>query len=423
MEKSAIDWKTVAKLFGGGALLGGGVGAITSYMRHMDALKHELAAQHDTSQDDDTLYVDLKRQPLQKKASDDASGSTFALGSLGALLGAWMAYNGVRRHYNRKRHEDLQGQLDQSQHLYVDALRNSVAPKQASFPALSVGSGTVGLATLLTMLGTAAVANRALNKQFPALKSPDRDKPKRIVIQDAQEAPEVEEHPEEPPVQEVSPEAREAMLRAVVQTPKTASAFNWDDVVSAVAQGRGPEIFDLCSNGLGDSVFDVCRGASQIKSSSLNRNLAVTWLASEPLVATTLEPAMAAAVSELGTPDLIKFASTLSPKAQAHAICLAELSAVAVRKQAMASLCLPDVKEAFGPDELLAARAVQSLLSNNQESDQDDLEPLRKKPSSQGKSKESNEPSTEEPHPLMEVHGDEAKKFLAKFGPELQAAL
>lgn len=421
MDKSSVDWKTIAKLFGGGALVGGGAGAITSYMRHMDALQHELAAQNNTEDDDDVLYVDVNKKPTQKRASADAtSGSTFALGSLGALLGAWVAYNGVRKHYNNARHKDLQGQLDEAQHLYVNNLQESVDPKQASFPALSVGSGTVGLAALLTMLGTAAVANRALNKQFPALKHPDRDKPKRIVVRTREEAPAAspEAVPEEA-VEDTSPEGREAMLRTALLAPtKSASAFNWDDVVAATAQGRGAELIELCQNGLGDSVFDVCRGASEIKTSSLNRNLAVTWLATEPLVSRTLEPAMAATIAELGGPSLFKLASGLSPSASHHAVRLAELSTELVRQRSMSALRLPEIKQAFVPDELMAARALQRLLSDKEAPEEDDLEPLRNRASVQGKSKDSHEAE-----PLLEVHGKDAEKFLARYGPSLQAAL
>lgn len=421
MEKRAIDWKTVAKLFGGGALIGGGAGAITSYMRHMDALKHELATQNNTSDDDDVLYVDVDKQRLQKKAADDsAAGSTFALGSLGALLGAWAAYNGVRRYYSNNRKQDLQGQLDNAQHLYVNNLRDSVAPgKQANFPALSVASGTVGLATLLTMLGTAAVANRTLNKQFPTLKSPDRDKPKRIVIRSKDNRPEEVEDDET-----VTPDGREAMLRTILQTPKAASAFPWEDVLSAVAQGRGPEIMQLCEGGLGDSVFDVCRGAALTKTASFDRTLAVTWLSHEPLVANTLEPYMAAAVVERGGLGLLKWASGFSQAAIYHAVKGVELSADITRRKSLESLNMQEVKSALVPEELMVARALQALLSDNQHKEgEDDLEPLRNQSSIQGKSKESHEPSGERPLPLVETHGQEADKFLAKYGPALQAAL
>lgn len=428
--KQAVDWGTVAKLFGGGALLGGGAGAVTSYLRHMEALKHDLAKQTDTSEDDDVLYVELPADRMKKKAAqDETSGATFALGSLGALLGAMAAYNGVRRFYNGNRKKDLQAQLDAAQHLHVDKLQE-VAGKQASFPALSVASGTVGLTALLTALGTAAVANRTLNKQFPVVRPPDRDKPRRVVLrQKPAEAAEAEVPDEVPPeaAADVTPDGREAMLRAVLQTPNKSAAYNWSDVVAAVAQGRGPEIEQLCMAGMPTAVFDVCQGASQVKTANVDNHLAVAWLAREPMVARALEPAMAAAVSELGGSDLIKFAASLDPQVEQQLVKLAELGAQAVRCVSFRKVTLPAVKEAM-VDDLLAARMLQKMLAPGSAEtgegaaggSDDGLEPLRNQPSSKGTSTSSEDAPN---MPLLEVQDEEAQKFLAKHQADLQAAL
>lgn len=418
-KQAAIDWKTVATLFGGGALVGAGAGAVTSYIRHLDALKREAQAQRDTSQDDDVLYINVNGKP--KQASDDsASGATFATGTLGSMLGAWLAYNGVRGRYNAQRKQDLQQQLDEAQRLYVDKLQTS-NPKQASFPALSVGSGTVGLATLLTMLGTAAVANRALTKQFPTTKSPDRNRPKRIVLQRTPKETTVPEEVVEELPEKNSPDAKESMLRFALRSETKESAYNWSDVVSAVAQGRGPELDNLCSQGFTDAIFDVCRGASQLKTSNVNRQLALSWLAHDPKLATALEPYMAASVLDATTNSFAKLASGLSPEMEFHAVKLAEAASQVDRAWLLRGIEPLNQwnKQALMETEMATAKALQGLLQDNQPTapEADELEPLRDQGSIVGKSQDSKD------QPTLEVRDEEAKAFLAKYGPQLQAAL
>lgn len=421
-KSAAVDWKVVAKLLGGGALVGGGVGAATSYMRHLDALKHEVEHQNPESQDDDILYIDLPRHRLSKKASDDSSsGGTFAMGGLASLLGAYLAYNTVRGRYNKSRKKDLQKSLDSAQHVYVDNLSQA---KQAGFPLLSQVSGGFGLATLLTALGTAVVANRALGKQFPAVKRPGAEAPRRIVVRSPDDAEEtVKDNGKN------SPDAKEAMLRTVLQL-KTA-AFNFHDVVSAVAAGRCDEVFSTCQDLSPMAVFDVCKGASLTKQSAVNTNLAITWLCTEPMVSAALEPCMGAAFHDGLNADakqagITRLAQVQPEAVQWHLYKLAEASTSLVRQSIFSRIAQPGMdKLALELSDITTAGAIRNLLMHN--ADQEGEAGQGSAAVQRTTSKDSTDLDQKNGHPVtgpqVEVSGPEAEEFLAKFGPELTAAL
>jgi len=89
-KQAVIDWPTVLKLMGGGAMLGTGIGAGSSLVNYLSNLNAKAKAKQDTSRDDDVLYLDLPSKPLPAvpgvKQAASGSPATFAFGGLGTML-------------------------------------------------------------------------------------------------------------------------------------------------------------------------------------------------------------------------------------------------------------------------------------------------------------------------------------------------
>lgn len=305
MKKQAdIDWPTVLKLFAGGALVGGGLGAGTSFFRYLNDLKQR--AQPDTGVDDDVLYLHLPKAPAaipgMKMSSANTTG-TFITGGVGGVLGTILAYNAVRNLYQKQRKKKLQEELDRSQNIYLGNLSTqSEKQKQASqFGMLTKGVGGVGLALVLAALGSGIAANRLLTKQFPAIKKPNRDRPRKIVIM-RDKPKDTDEEPEPEVVKgNVSPDMLENVARTSMNMPKVANADGClADLVGAVAAGRGQEIKENILDLGVESTLDLIKGARFEKVGSLRRNLAFTWIANDPVVSTAMGPLIAAEFQEGG---------------------------------------------------------------------------------------------------------------------------
>jgi len=154
-KQAAVDWPTVLKLMGGGALLGGGTAAGATLVNYLSNLNQKAKRKADTARDDDILYLNLPA----KRASDANSSATLGFGGIGSLLGAVLAYKAVRGVYGNMRRKQLQKELDAAQNTYLGGLSQSAQMDKSAANRLVGGAYVAGL---LTILGSAIMANKVL---------------------------------------------------------------------------------------------------------------------------------------------------------------------------------------------------------------------------------------------------------------------
>ena len=409
-KQAAIDWNTVLKLLAGGAVTGAGLGAGTSYLRYLKALNEQASA--DTSADDDVLYLDLPSRPqVAAGRRKRASTGTFAMGGLAGILGTIVAYNAVRDLYQRSQKKRLQKELDQAQNIYVGDLstQSGLAKGASQFSPLTKGVGTLYLAGILAALGSGVVANRLLQKTFPPIKSPNRGKPRKIVVRS--KSPEDEEVIT--PKEGVNPDSVEGLVRSNLVMPKEAHADGMTaDLVVAAAMGRCEEIRDnISSYGL-DAALDMVKGARFEDPGLLRKHLAVTWLCNDPFVSTAMEPLIAAEFYDR-TPWACKLAAHVPEQYHENLMNLVGAACRDVRhnvfKKIAAFIQTPDVfaKQASTLETMLLANTLRSVLDDKPEPEPE------KKPGHQ-----SNVPISEDSPvlPDVELSDDEAKKFWGQYG-------
>ncbi len=381
-KQAAVDWPTVLKLMGGGAALGTGVGAASTLVQYLSQLNNRSKKKRDTSLDDDVLYLNLPPKMAAIKSADNDRGTaaTFAVGGLGSLMGAYLAYNLVRNQAAAVRRKQLQAELDNAQNSYMTGLSGVKSASQFSGVSKVVGSGY--LAGLLTILGSAILTNKLLQKQFPSGRQERPTTPRKIVIRSAKPAPGMEK---EIPAMGTTPDSMENLTRLNLANPKSASAWGLTDFVAAIAQGRGAELKDLVITAGLDAAMDVTKGASAEPYSKLGENLAISWIANDPIVSTAIEPYMAAQFFN-DSPTFAKAASALlnspdvDPEELDELIGLTDVVARETRKVAFASiidkldpvgLTKSAAARGFNPlgEKLMVADAVGNLLERMREGD------------------------------------------------------
>lgn len=442
-KRADVDWPTVANMFAGGALTGAGVGATTSFLRYLQSLQEQAAKAQDTSYDDDVLYLNLPRHrgstapgyPRIKQAfvggDPSNSAATFAMSGLGGLLGGYLSYNLIRNRYHKMRQKQLQKELDQAQNLYLGGLNTHAefGKSAGQFSGVSKVFGAGYLATLLTALGSAVIANRILQKQFPAIKSPNRDKPRKIVVRSVgSPGQEVIDGP-------VSPDAVENLARMNMAT-KTASTLDFRNVVAAAAQGRVEEIKDLAGYGL-DCLFDGVKGASERKSSAFRRNLAVNWVVADSQMRTALAPTLASNIHDM-SPDFYWKAAKVPDSFKESLVGLAVSGTRQARKETYRSV-LGGLKSASSisgvpaVDSMLLAHALQSMLGSEDNEQQPGTEEdpnsrnLSGVPTSQdspdmlGKNGADLEAEDEYARDFLSQNGDLIDQAMSKVAPHLNA--
>jgi len=314
-KQSAVDWPTVLKLLGGGAALGSGVGAASTLVKYLKGMHDKAKAKTDTSLDDDILYLDLPAPVSQRgvKRANEGQGSpgTLAVGTLGSMLGAYLAYNAVRGAYSSVKRKQLQAELDRAQHAYLGGLQNQaqLAKTASQFSGINKLVGGGYLAGLLTILGSAVLANKLLQKQFPDRVPRNPLQPRKIVIRTMRNPEGVDK---EVPVEALgsSPDATENLLRLSLANEKSAAAWGLTDLVAAAAQGRCQEIKRACVEAGPDAAFEICKGASDREYNNLQGNLAISWLAHDPIMSQMIEPHLAAQFVQ-DSPTFAKAASAL----------------------------------------------------------------------------------------------------------------
>lgn len=292
MKKSAdIDWNTVGRMMAGGAMAGAGAASVVSLLRYLQDLRTRAAQSQrpDTAWDDDVVYVNL---PNRQKAASDGSNTaaTFAFGGLGGLLGTILSYNLVRDLYHKQRKRQLQSDIDKAQQIYLDRL-SPVKSAGGQFSTLTKGVGGAWLLALLTTLGSAVVSNRVLSAKYPAIKPPNRDKPRKVVIRRTPAGAPAEETVENV---DGTPEATEALLRNHLANKAASAASGMADLVAAASHGRCNEILTALRDAGLDGMFAVVKGASAVESPLFKRDLAVTWVAARPGLSEAVRPLLAA---------------------------------------------------------------------------------------------------------------------------------
>lgn len=435
-KEAAIDWPTVLKLFGGGALTGAGVGAGTSLVRYLQSM-NETANQE---KDDDVLYIDLpkKNQPMANRRAVSApkwasanNVGTFAAGTTAGLLGTFLAYKAVRDAYQRSRKEQLQKELDQAHHLYLGGLgESSELQKSASqFGLLTKGVGMGYLALLASALGSGVVANRMLQKFFPPIERPGGDRPRKIVIRSQNPDQDMVEEPEGG----VTPDAAEHLLRTSLANPKTASVDGgFADLIAAAAQGRCDEIRDNLSSLGVNFMFDAVKGARHEKTSSVNLNLAMSWASLDPMVSSAIQPLLAAEFHDM-SPGLFKLASYVPRVYRNDLVGVVEAATRDVRQATFSKIAryVPSIKSAGAAGAVIASDLLEYLLlsqglKNTMNDNQGTVQGHNRSPNhiSTPASKDSPDMSLHNKGlPDYDIKDEDAQQFAQKYGPSIDKAV
>lgn len=293
MQKIALNERSqdlIKNYLMGGAALGGSAALLTSLANYLKMLKEEKTDKEDTSQDDDTLYINMP----QKAATNDPDHTgliDYSAGGLamgGGALAALGTYALVRKLYQDMKRKELQAQLDSAQQTFLDSAEEEGKQKQAAdgkpmgIPEMLSGSPVAF--TLLSALAAGALANMALNKTFPRVIQNTDKGPKKVVIRrkapDLNEAPQLEQ---EEPEEEVLPEQEKysnfddglELLLGLTMNSKSASQSELVDIVHAVAQGRHNEfVSNMLEYGF-DTALSTVKGASETPISALDKQIAI----------------------------------------------------------------------------------------------------------------------------------------------------
>jgi hypothetical protein len=434
-KQATIDWPTVLKLFGGGALTGAGLGAGTSLVRYLQSL-NETANQE---KDDDVLYIDLpkKNQPMANRRMQSApkwasanTVGTFAMGTTAGLLGTFLAYKAVRDAYQRSRKEQLQKELDAAHHLYLGNLGTSSELQKAAsqFGLLTKGVGMGYLALLASALGSGVVANRMLQKFFPPIQRPGGDRPRKVIIRSEDPDQDVVEEPDGG----VTPDATEHLVRTSLANPKAASVDGGlADLIAAAAQGRCDEIRENVSIGV-DFMFDAVKGARHEKTSSVNRNLAITWVSTDPLVSEAIQPVLAAEFHDM-SPGLFKMASYVPREYHNSLVGVVESATQEVRRSIYSKLAthIPAVKSAGAAGAVIASDLLEYLLlsqglKNTMSENQGSVQGHNRQPNHIATPMSKDSPNMADHNkglPDYQIEDADAQQFAQKYGPSIDNAM
>ena len=315
-KRRVIDWDNIAKYLAGGAMLGTGGAALYSFMKRFKRLESET--EEDTSQDDDTLYVQLDKKASSQHETHLDDGLNKFLRWTAAAGGVVGAYGGTKWLFDRVRKRKLQQELDEAQQAYVDGLhekrdkeRNKYASfdKEAEGPASSVVGMSYG-ALLLLALASGVITKKTLDEAFPPVKK-DRNSLKRRLVRGkpqplSDEAPSsitfLDDSGEE--VDTISTDKEddavndaeeiESLIRTTTADKELAKKAGFDDILGAVATGRSEELRDAVRSFGVNHAFIVSKGAGLEKISSVRKELAIGVIANDPLLKSAFAPLFAA---------------------------------------------------------------------------------------------------------------------------------
>ncbi len=360
------DIKTLLKYLTGGLAVGAGVGGVTSLVNHYKTMNDKARAAEDTSGDDDVLYVNLKR-PVKTASSEMAK----ALGMAGAPVTGLLGYKMVRDLYQKFKREQLQKELDEAQNTYLDTM--APAEKQATTAGdtnwdLLLRSPIV--VALLTAAGTGVLADRVMDKNFPAPKSPAGMRPKRLVFRDHPETP---EEVAEKQASEDLDDGYEGLLRTVLEFPEVAAHSELPDLVKCAAAGLVGELLEASDKGI-EHLWGFAKQAAATCQKE-DRNLAIGWLVRDPELSEAVK--LAAAIEFANAcPTIMALARGADVETQEELVKLASEYCRAVRYSSKVKT--PNVKSAYDLTDALklgleAGKPEDSLISGQSEDSTDSV--------------------------------------------------
>jgi len=331
MNKEAVDWESLARYVGGGALAGGGLSALYHYIRDFNRMKSEATV--DTSKDDDVLYIKSKKKEDEKSASTrDDSGFGKFLNATGAVGGSIAGYQGVRWLYDMVRDKSLQKEMDDAQIAYMEALQDKRDKERKKYASINkeafgenIEAGTYG-ALLLLALASGVISYKTLDEAFPKRSMPNQlggkyrpvggrsikvqrpvDYPKAIHVMGEDDKVVRKIRTDEKPT---DAEEIESLIRTTTADPEISKKAGFDDLITAVASGRADEIKDNLSYGL-NHAFKMIKGAAKTNVSDVKKNIAIGVIARDPLLKSAFAPLFAAEYRNM-SPYMFHTASMLS---------------------------------------------------------------------------------------------------------------
>lgn len=320
--------ETLKRYLLGGALLGTGAATVTSlinYIRHMD---EKIG---DSSEDDSTIYV---YKPREKKA-----GLETGIGIAGGVAATLASYALVKKLYAALRMQQAQKELDEAQHIFIDAQGYEPALKKE---AASDGEGLGIVDTLfsapvavplLVALASGIVANKTLDYYYPLPKKKPATPKKIEVIETPEEAEAAAAVKNASFYPGAGDDARELLMRITVQQPVENSDFL--NVVKSAALG-GANAFLVTAQQLGfQEAVGLVKGASVHPVDPFAEHLAISWLAKSAFLkeASTI---LAAAEFAEKFPTFYKQAASLDPDVQEDLLKIASLLGNAIRAEIFA---------------------------------------------------------------------------------------
>lgn len=364
MQKIALNERSLGLIknyTAGGAALGGSAALLTSLVNYLKMLKSDADEPTDTSNDDDTLYLNMPATtptPPQSfggrrkmaGADDLLSGGLAMTGGTLATIGSYALIKKVYQNIKRK---ELQAQLDSAQQSFVGAADQEAT--QGKMAAIAPAAGApMGLGqimysapvafTLLSAIASGALSNVALNKTFPAVKPTQNIAPKKIVIRRKKPA-DVNQNsiPDEEETKTAASHSEDDGLELVthlVLNSKSASASEVSDIVHAVASGRHNEFVNtLLTYGM-DTAMSTIKGASMDTLDKTSRVLAVGQCIKSAALRPIFSMLVAAEYNDMA-PHFFKIASLQTPEDTEVLVKIASILGAIYRHEHLGSVELP----------------------------------------------------------------------------------
>lgn len=327
------DQQLLLNLLLGGSLVGGGVGAATSALNHLNSINDDNQAldKHEKG----ILRV---RIPGTKAANEtvpaqgpgDLTPWSWALAAPAAIGGGLLANRAVKKIYEMMRQQELKRELENTQEAYYNAVDQEAAlAKRANeefarqTPRAKDMFGMAALTALgVPALSTALLTHLMLNKAFPADKA--LSERKSLVLADPSGEEEIKQASDVwGPDFRYGGEALEAatpfLAEVVLSHLKQASKPSWlPDLVHEAALGGIRRIEDAVSTAGGwdgGRVAGLFKGASAQPISPVQRSAGIAMLMKSATVGPTFRALLAAEGFDI-SPIFAKVAAALDQDTQ-----------------------------------------------------------------------------------------------------------
>ena len=282
-----INRQALVKNLLAGLLIGGGITAPLLLGRHLMHMKDRAARTNDWK--DNRIKVTIDDPGLHKNQSKGGGDNAVsaALSFLALLLGGAGGAALANKGYHSFRKNQLNRELGQAQNRYITLAQNegklrsglSLAEleKHASsdFSMLSKVMATPMVFSALVALASGIVTNRLLEQQFPQPVPAGKNQPKELDLEIRRTAS------SNAPQKQLSVSDNEMLMKHSLT--KKASSLN--DLVYAVAEGRGPALRESVLDTGWDTTFEMCKNASAYHVPNWRKNLAIHAIACDPVLA------------------------------------------------------------------------------------------------------------------------------------------